>query len=572
LFLQIYDTFVTAAKSKKTNPSTEMTAPSPSEIRRILAEYLRTHMPSALKEKIGGMLSDAGAGGPCIAPQIIMEEDLTDLRYLYYYGEYVTENELATAKHLNALPPETIETMAFTFTEGYRKGFVVCGKDMAKKRVVNIHYRLGFERMIRQAAQRFREMGLKSVYSRTNLSVLEGRSAERVGFHGAYANKQYDFDHKDDQALTLDKTLRQQRLSALEAAYKSVKKAAKDYAGPAVLETFGEQPPTPEYKDDALRLSSEQQELVVTYALQATAIANRYIPRKETSYTIIAFPTPAIGPRFAEIFNDTIALNTLDYELYRDIQQRLIDCLDRAAYVEVTGRGANKTALRIALHPLSDPVSQTNFENCVADVNIPVGEVFTSPQLVGTEGVLHVTKVYLDGIEYRDLTLSVTDGFVIDYNCTNSPDEAKNRQLIKENVLGHHESLPMGEFAIGTNTTAYMVGKKYGIADRLPILIAEKTGPHFAFGDTCYSHAEEIAVYNPDGKEIVARDNEVSITRKEGNLEAYYGCHTDVTIPYDELGAITAVTKEGEKLAVFAEGRFVLAGCGEINKALEKSP
>ena len=39
-------------------------------------------------------------------------------------------------------------------------------------------------------------------------------------------------------------------------------------------------------------------------------------------------------------------------------------------------------------------------------------------------------------------------------------------------------------------------------------MIAEKMGPHFAVGDTCYSWAEDTPVYNPDGKEIIARDNE----------------------------------------------------------------
>ena len=41
----------------------------------------------------------------------------------------------------------------------------------------------------------------------------------------------------------------------------------------------------------------------------------------------------------------------------------------------------------------------------------------------------------------------------------------------------------------------------------MPILIAEKMGPHFAVGDTCYSWQEDTPVYNPDGKEIIARDN-----------------------------------------------------------------
>ena len=32
---------------------------------------------------------------------------------------------------------------------------------------------------------------------------------------------------------------------------------------------------------------------------------------------------------------------------------------------------------------------QTNFMNCGGDLNIPYGEVFTTPQLKGTNGLLH---------------------------------------------------------------------------------------------------------------------------------------------------------------------------------------
>lgn len=77
----------------------------------------------------------------------------------------------------------------------------------------------------------------------------------------------------------------------------------------------------------------------------------------------------------------------------------------------------------------------------------------------------------------------------------------------------------------------------------MPILIAEKMGPHFAVGDTCYSHAEEVKVYNPDGKEIVARDNEVAALRSVNPSKAYFNCHTDITIPYDELAELTAVKR-----------------------------
>ena len=123
----------------------------------------------------------------------------------------------------------------------------------------------------------------------------------------------------------------------------------------------------------------------------------------------------------------------------------------------------------------------------MADVNIPVGEVFTSPKLTGTNGKLHVTKVYLNELQYQNLELVFTDGKITEYSCTNFDSEEENKKYIRENILYHHPTLPMGEFAIGTNTTAYRVAREYGIEAKLPILIAEKTGPHFAVGDTCYS-------------------------------------------------------------------------------------
>lgn len=158
---------------------------------------------------------------------------------------------------------------------------------------------------------------------------------------------------------------------------------------------------------------------------------------------------------------------------------------------------------------------------------------------------------------------------VTDYTCENFASEEENRRYIRENVLYHHDTLPMGEFAIGTNTTAYVTAKKYDVAGRLPILIAEKMGPHFAVGDTCYSWAEDTAVYNPDGKEIIARDNEVSIQRKTDVGKAYLGCHTDITIPYEELGSIEVLCADGSRIPIIQNGRFVLEGTEELNEPLE---
>ena len=128
------------------------------------------------------------------------------------------------------------------------------------------------------------------------------------------------------------------------------------------------------------------------------------------------------------------------------------------------------------------------------------------------------------------------------------------------------QTLPIGEFAIGTNTTAYVMAEQYGIAGKLPILIAEKMGPHFAMGDTCYAWAEDSPMYNPDGKEVIARENEVSAKRKEDPSKAYFGCHTDITIPYRELQSVAVEKADGTTIPLIEDGRFVLPGTEELNE------
>ena len=78
---------------------------------------------------------------------IIMESDLTDLRYLYKYDGYVSDREIAIANFFNGLSEEKVKSMANTYTEGYERGFVTNYLDISKKKFVNIYYSIGFERM-----------------------------------------------------------------------------------------------------------------------------------------------------------------------------------------------------------------------------------------------------------------------------------------------------------------------------------------------------------------------------------------------------------------------------------------
>ena len=485
---------------------------------------------------------------------IVMHADLSNTAYLYRYARYVGENEIGIAKFLNTFSDEDIQAMADTYTEGYRMGFLATQKDLSKKTIAEVRYPLGFERMVRAAVQNFEKMGLRSV----------------LRPFGTQPNKQADYDHKEDKALWMNKSYIERDLEASRAAFEKYKTQAAGYAGPAVIEVFGETPFSPESKTENLKLDDKQQKLLVYYRNEFSQLMNEYIKGEERSFTIIAYPVSEIGEQFEEIFAETVKLNTLDYVLYRDMQQKIIDVLDQAEKVHILGTNGNKTDLYVSIYPLENPEKETAFENCVADVNIPVGEVFTSPVLKGTTGKLHVSQVYLHEYNFLNLEIDFVDGMIVDYTCTNFESEEENKKYVQENILYRHETLPMGEFAIGTNTTAYKMAREYDIAAKLPILIAEKTGPHFAVGDTCYKYDEDNITYNPDGKAIVARDNEVSLLRKEDVSKAYYNCHTDITIPYDELGRITVMKKDGSTEDIIVDGRFVVAGTEELNKPLDE--
>ncbi len=553
LFLEVYHAFC------------DDELPSPEAVREMLYWYVSDYCEEMAGQRILENIDPSHS----FATDIIMNSDLDTIDYLYDYGEYVSDNEIGVSRYLASLPQEKIDDMARIYTEGYRIGFVNSKKPLEKKKTVNIRYCLGFERMVRAAIKQFDTMGLKPTIYRAATHAVNKRQHLRIGYYGGIPNKQFDYDHKGDAALFLDEDFVHRKLRAVQNCYEQHRELAAQHGGPACIEIFGEVPFIPQTKSESMKLTAQQQKLQINCDNEMSQITNRYIKGDERSFTIIAYPVPEIGEPFEEIFEETVKINTLDYKLYERIQQTLILALDQGEKVHIQGQNGNETDLYVMLHPLKDTAKETNFENCVADVNIPVGEVFTSPQLAGTNGVLHVSQVYLNELNYKNLRLVFGDGKIKEYSCSNFPSKEDNKRYIMENVLYHHDTLPLGEFAIGTNTTAYAMAHKYQIQEKLPILIAEKMGPHFAVGDTCYSWEEENAVYNPDGRECIARDNEVSLLRKEDPGKAYMGCHTDITIPYEEIGHIRVICPDGEELSIIEQGRFVLPGTEALNEPLK---
>ncbi len=485
---------------------------------------------------------------------MLKNDDLNDLRYLFKYGKYISEDEIKIAQFLNNYPQEKIKKLAKSIVDAYLRGFIVDNKERGDRDSAPVLYSIGQEVILRAMVEELNKVGLSFTVQRVLSSDI---------------NKQCSYDHKFDRGLFFTKEYGE----LFVAKYKEGFELNKDYfdraTGPIIIEAFGEKPFNPQKKDESLKISPEQEKYINTMESKTNQIIDEFYPDENTSFCIIAFPTPEIGEKFEEIFEDTLEMNMMENEKYEIIQQHMIDVLDKGDYVHIRGKDGNETDIKVKLPKLSDSEKETNFFNCVADVNIPLGEVFTTPQLKGTDGVLHLRETFLD-LKYENLKLQFKDGYVEAYSCTNFDNEEKNKEYVKENLMELHDKLPLGEFAIGTNTVAYMMAKKYDIIDVLPVLIIEKMGPHFAIGDTCYSRAEELKVYNLlNKKEIVAKDNDHSIKRKENVDEAYTNVHTDITLPYEEIDFISVVTFDGQKIDIIRDGRFVVKGTEELNEAFE---
>ena len=75
-----------------------------------------------------------------------------------------------------------------------------------------------------------------------------------------------------------------------------------------------------------------------------------------------------------------------------------------------------------------------------------------------------------------------------------------------------------------------------------------------------------------DNNEVIREDDYKAITvglqRKEDISKAYFQCHTDITIPYEELAYIKVVTKDGEEIYLLENGKFTLSGTEILNEPL----
>ena len=241
LYLEIYGKFAEA----------ETALPKTKYIRESIYYYMYDYADVIVADRIRETICPEDN----LALDIVLRSDLSDFRYLYRYGEYIGDNEIKTAEYFNKLDESLVRAMAKTYVDGFIKGFETMRIDIKPKKSVNIRYSIGQERMVRMAIEMFEEHGLKPIIFRYAVSRMNRRLTSRVGYIGTPANKQYEYDHRMDEALFYDKAFTERKLEVAADVYEKHKQQAKEYAGPACIEVFGENPFAPETCEDALKLS-----------------------------------------------------------------------------------------------------------------------------------------------------------------------------------------------------------------------------------------------------------------------------------------------------------------------------
>lgn len=476
---------------------------------------------------------------------------------IYRYNQPVSDQDIVFMQYINAFDEGKIIKLANHIGNMLLHGFISQGRDPGMRRTVVLYHEVGQERVVQYISRYLKNR------VQYDLRIVKVASCNKV--------LQYEYDHQYDVALILDHTAVKEYKKRYQEVVEDLSLLLGDQCGRIKISQFGSLPDSPEVKETAVKLT-EGEGQVALYKQFANIInfqKGRYVNPGEISLCSVTIPNQTTGGDYDEVFEDFYRINTTDSEPYELLQQILIDEMDRAVEIEVEGAEGNDTNMCIRLQPLKDLISQTNFMNCGGDINIPHGEVFTTPQLEGTNGLLHFKSVFLKGYHYNNLRLHFVNGFVEEYSCQNFDNDKKNREYVLNTLFDNCYPMPIGEFSIGTNTAAYAVISKHGLLDKLPILLVEKLGPHFAIGDPCYARGEEEKVFNiENGKEIMPKENSQTGKRYTDPDTAYTNVHTDITIPYEEIASLTAVHSNGKRIDIIKDGIFVLPGLDELNKPL----
>ena len=257
LFIEIYNCFENESE------------PNWKEIKSILYWYVSDYYDVFVTDRIEVSFTET----ECRAMEILENADLSDVSYLYQYGEYISEKEEELAASWCEMPDELVQEKAQNAASALVEAMKSSGNSLLKGRIVSISYCLGMERFVRGTVQKLREYGLKvTVAGKARGAFLEdGPFAE--GYFEA-TRQQFDADHSSDIALVWDKKMMERKLEVLRTSLEQMKDMAEKYAGVICFSKDEEVKTTPAAA--AITFSEKQLALKEIYLEKEKQIINQY--------------------------------------------------------------------------------------------------------------------------------------------------------------------------------------------------------------------------------------------------------------------------------------------------------
>lgn len=247
LFIEIYNCFE------------ETPLPDYKSLRNIIywyaSDYCDVYVADRIKEQVDPSYS--------FAKDIILNSDLSDLRYLYQYGEYISEHEIEAAQSLNLLTDDKIDEMV-----GEIEGF--------EKTIVEIRYQIGNERVVKNIMEKLSEAGHQCAIYRVATNVVTKDGVEKVGYYGGTPNVQYEYDHQADQGLFLNKKFIERKRDVMKNAFEQYKDLAGQHAGAIVIEPFKENHKGQIRKLESISLDERQKHLAEIFEDKSGELVSGY--------------------------------------------------------------------------------------------------------------------------------------------------------------------------------------------------------------------------------------------------------------------------------------------------------
>jgi len=564
------------------------------------------------------LLTEAINPADAYLTDIVAEHNLMEPYYLYEMGLPVGETELGWQKVFREMDEDLVRDAASALADGfemdqkskepsrpYRR--YNDGEDYTiRRKVVAIDYPAGAEILARCVAEKLREKDY----------VPFIRKAETMAVHPSFMR-----EHKGDpmrfpvdEAESLTKQTAEKCAAENEALLKGLAGSISILQGVEavrmVAEPRGKGPggrPQRLFGRYSFRQSEKKaQEVEALKQCFRNVIAEKG-DLSQCSHISMILPAYQASETFAKKVAGYLKLAAEKIYAERP-QQVLCDVLDKGSFVYLEGRDDNETDLLVALQPIADPQTDTNFLSDSGNGILPGGSVYTIPQLGETNGLLHLKEAKAAGVVFRNLKLTFEEGMICDYSCENFENPAEGRQLIRNKLLRGTDKLPISELAVGTNTEAYKSLKTEEWQD-LEGLLRRSLMPSIVIGEepeglrgaVRFSDGVKKNVMPPSKAEVV-KEAELSAPAPEGSekpagetenggeapqaapagkensrpqeeekpAERRAKVSWRLSIPFESIGQLSVISEEGVRTDIMREGVFVLIGTDHLNIPLLK--